>query len=220
MTGGGTEVLLFVFVLVWLVIALLKCCAKSSRERSEQRSTENERLRQLREQRRASRREQQVGGSGGSGTNGAVNSESAQGRSRPEPSAPPADITQSRLDVVKSNLFFRKLENADSVRTLSAVLAAANDRAVDYGEGNVISRTWRAAEGSVRRMVEGPSTQECCICLDGYEADETVCWSREDDCDHIFHDECILAWLKDNDECPLCRAKLVGHETGCDEEEA
>ena len=219
MTGGGTEVLLFVFVLVWLVIALLKCCAKSSRERSEQRSTENERLRQLREQRRASRREQQVGGSGGSGTNGAVNSESAQG-SRPEPSAPPADITQSRLDVVKSNLFFRKLENANSVRTLSAVLAAANDRAVDSGEGNVISRTWRAAEGSVRRMVEGPSTQECCICLDGYEADETVCWSREDDCDHIFHDECILAWLKDNDDCPLCRAKLVGHETGCDEEEA
>ena len=38
------------------------------------------------------------------------------------------------------------------------------------------------------------------------------CWSKEDDCDHIFHDECIMAWLNDNDDCPLCRAKLIHAE--------
>lgn len=217
MSGGGTEVLLFVFVLVWLVIALLKCCGKA---RSEQTWTEqqNERLAQVREERRAARQEAGNSGVGAGAANVSVQEATA---STPEPSAPPVDITQSRADVVKSNLFFRKLENADSVRTLSAVLAAANDRVGSDEEGNVIARTWRAAEGSVRRMVEGPSSHECCICLDGYEAGETVCWSKEDDCDHIFHDDCIMAWLNDNDDCPLCRAKLVGHgSTGGDEEEA
>ena len=216
MSGGGTEVLLFIFVLVWLVIALLKCCSKA---RSEQTWTEqqNERLAQVREERIAARRE--AGNSGAVGAGGANASAQEAIASAPEPSAPPVDITQSRIDVIKANLFFRKLENADSVRTLSAVLAAANDR-VGSGEGSVIARTWHAAEGSVRRMVEGPSTHECCICLDGYEAGESVCWSKEDECDHIFHEDCIMAWLKDNDDCPLCRAKLVGHGTRGDEEEA
>lgn len=216
MSGGGTEVLIFIFVFVWFIIALLKCCSKarSERTRTEQ---QNERLAQVREERIAARRE---AGNTGVGAGAANISAQEAIASTPGPSAPPVDFTQSRIDVVKAGLFFRKLENADSVRTLSAVLAAANDRVVDSGEGNVISRTWRAAEGSVRRMVEGPSTHECCICLGGYEAGEIVCWSKEDDCDHIFHDECILAWLKDNDDCPLCRAKLVGHGTGGDEEEA
>ena len=209
MSGAGVEGLVVLFVLIWLLIALCKCCAKCCREHSEQRRAENERLRQVREQRIAAR--QQNSGAGDTNASG-------QQASRPsvEPSAPP--ITQSRIDVVKANLFFRKLENADSVRTLSAVLAAANDRVDSQEEGNVIARTWRAAEGSVRRMVEGPSSHECCICLDGYEAGETVCWSKEDDCDHIFHEDCIMAWLNDNDDCPLCRAKLVGSEG--DEEEA
>jgi hypothetical protein len=163
MSGGGAEGLVVLFVSIWLIIALVKCCAKCCKEQAVQRA-ENERLRQLREERIAARR----------------NTANAPARAGTpadaEPSAPPAaaNITQSRVDVVKSNLFFRKLENADSVRTLSAVLAAANDRLESEEGGNVIARTWRAAEGSVRRMVEGPSSHECCICLDGYEAGETV----------------------------------------------
>mmetsp|Transcript_12022 Transcript_12022/g.20049 ORF Transcript_12022/g.20049 Transcript_12022/m.20049 type:complete len:218 (-) Transcript_12022:96-749(-) len=216
--SSGIEGLIVLFVFIWLIIAFVKCLTKCCKKYDEQRRAENERdnerLHRVREQRTAARRHQLQGGARA----GAANA-SAQAGTSVEPSAPPVDITQSRVDVVKSNLFFRELENADSVRTLSAVLAAANDRLAEE-EGNVIARTWRAAEGSVRRMVEGPSSHECCICLDGYEAGETVCWSKEDDCDHIFHEDCIMAWLNDNDDCPLCRAKLIQHGSGDEEEQA
>ncbi len=173
MSGAGIEVLIIAFVLIWLVIALFKCCAKPCAERDEQRRAENQRLRQLREQRVAARRlHQQVAAT--FQQQATANAPAQAAATTAEPSAPPIDITQSRVDLVKSNLFFRELEHADSVRTLSAVLAAANDRLTTEEEGNVIARTWRAAEGSVRRMVGGPSSHECCICLDGYEAGETV----------------------------------------------
>jgi len=68
---------------------------------------------------------------------------------------------------------------------------------------------------------------ECSICLDSYSSDDTICWAKDGGdppstlssanvfvnndtgCDHIFHKECIVAWLQDHDECPMCRRKVV-----------
>eukprot|EP00585_Thalassiosira_rotula_P010764 CAMPEP_0196134594 /NCGR_PEP_ID=MMETSP0910-20130528/3462_1 /TAXON_ID=49265 /ORGANISM="Thalassiosira rotula, Strain GSO102" /LENGTH=372 /DNA_ID=CAMNT_0041394557 /DNA_START=120 /DNA_END=1238 /DNA_ORIENTATION=+ len=67
---------------------------------------------------------------------------------------------------------------------------------------------------------------ECSICLDQYSPNDTICWAKDGGdpptlssasvslnndmgCDHIFHKECIVAWLQDHDECPLCRRKVV-----------
>ena len=230
--SAGVETLVTIFVLIWFVIVLFRCCVKcakcSEQAQQERDRAQSEQLRRLREERAAARREERR-------TNVASAQQVVQGVSVPspvaqgatvsttasasaagtaaadlEPSAPPLDEDTPRMRMIKSNLFFRELEHADSVRTLSIVLAAANDRYANSSEeGNVIARTWRAAETSVRRMVEGEGSHECCICLDGYEAGETVCWSKEDECDHIFHKDCIIAWLGDNDDCPLCRAKLI-----------
>jgi hypothetical protein len=50
---------------------------------------------------------------------------------------------------------------------------------------------------------------DCCICLDGYQPGETICLARTEECDHVFHKDCLLEWIKDHDCCPLCRAHLV-----------
>lgn len=91
------------------------------------------------------------------------------------------------------------------------LLAAANDRYEDTDKnGNVIARSWRSAEASVNKFVG--HKPECSICLCPYEDGETVCWAKNDECDHIFHEDCIVQWLVDHDECPLCRTNLLEYD--------
>ena len=43
---------------------------------------------------------------------------------------------------------------------------------------------------------------ECSICLDKFKKNNIV---NRLPCRHIFHQNCLRDWLKDNDTCPLCR---------------
>eukprot|EP00980_Cylindrotheca_fusiformis_P003419 scaffold763_cov98-Cylindrotheca_fusiformis.AAC.4 len=56
-------------------------------------------------------------------------------------------------------------------------------------------------------------SSECSICLELYKAGDTICVSKSPDCDHVFHEECISAWLSTNDHCPLCRVDLMNEST-------
>lgn len=49
------------------------------------------------------------------------------------------------------------------------------------------------------------SPRTCPICLDDYEGGDDICWSSNKKCHHAFHLDCMLAWLMNNDDCPLCR---------------
>ncbi|KAL3938401.1 MAG: hypothetical protein SGBAC_006682 [Bacillariaceae sp.] len=51
---------------------------------------------------------------------------------------------------------------------------------------------------------------ECCICLDHYEQGEIICASKSEECNHVFHKECLMDWMmKNNDRCPLCRVDFM-----------
>lgn len=133
-----------------------------------------------------------------------------------QPSAPSQDPELDRDSQIKSVLFSRKLGANESVSSLRSVLSATKEeyndatmRGAGGGGGskrgdNFISRSWKAASHSVRTL----SREECSICLDNYAKDDTVCWSKTEQCDHIFHEDCISTWLGDHDECPLCRNNL------------
>lgn len=55
------------------------------------------------------------------------------------------------------------------------------------------------------------SEEICCVCLDGYSEGDIICTPKQEDCDHVFHRECIHEWIKQNhDCCPLCRVVLIG----------
>lgn len=51
---------------------------------------------------------------------------------------------------------------------------------------------------------------ECCICLDKYEAGDTICASKNPECGHVYHKDCVMDWLmKNHNQCPLCRIDLL-----------
>jgi hypothetical protein len=43
----------------------------------------------------------------------------------------------------------------------------------------------------------------CAICLNDYAHGEIIQGSNN--CQHIFHAECIMKWLVKHQECPICR---------------
>jgi hypothetical protein len=52
----------------------------------------------------------------------------------------------------------------------------------------------------------------CAICLDSYHVGETVVWSNNTECQHAFHQECLLDYVclraihrEDEAPCPCCR---------------
>ncbi|XP_051115925.1 E3 ubiquitin-protein ligase ATL31-like [Andrographis paniculata] len=52
----------------------------------------------------------------------------------------------------------------------------------------------------------GKGALECAVCLNEFGDDETLRLLPK--CDHVFHPECIDAWLESHVTCPVCRANL------------
>lgn len=49
----------------------------------------------------------------------------------------------------------------------------------------------------------------CAICVVAYEAGDVICWSKNDQCHHCFHKECIQQWLLLHEDCPCCRLPFL-----------
>lgn len=51
---------------------------------------------------------------------------------------------------------------------------------------------------------------QCAVCIADYEVGDSVIWSTNDACPHVFHEDCILTWLsKGKRRCPCCRQFFV-----------
>jgi hypothetical protein len=114
---------------------------------------------------------------------------------------------EQRLEQIRNHLYLQTLDDDDV--NFANICKCAKDLYMmqeDEGRGNFLSRSWRAAESSVRIF----SKQECSICLDAYKSGETIALAKNaEDCMHLFHQDCIVEWLKNHNECPLCRADLM-----------
>jgi len=51
--------------------------------------------------------------------------------------------------------------------------------------------------------------RECPICWEPYEVGQKVCWSPNERCNHVFHADCMITWLMNKDDCPMCRCSWV-----------
>lgn len=59
------------------------------------------------------------------------------------------------------------------------------------------------------RQMMGDGKAECTICIDDMHlGDEATVLP----CNHWFHEECVVLWLKEHNTCPICRAPIEKHE--------
>ncbi|KAJ6735543.1 RING FINGER DOMAIN-CONTAINING [Salix purpurea] len=60
---------------------------------------------------------------------------------------------------------------------------------------------------TVKGLKIGKGSLECAVCLIEFEDDQTLRLIPK--CSHVFHPDCIDAWLTSHVTCPVCRANLV-----------
>ncbi|KAK3200337.1 hypothetical protein Dsin_023752 [Dipteronia sinensis] len=80
---------------------------------------------------------------------------------------------------------------------------AAAARGLDIA---VIEKFPTLVYSEVKVLKIGKGALECAVCLCEFEDDETLRLIPK--CDHVFHPECIDAWLSSHTTCPVCRANL------------
>lgn len=51
---------------------------------------------------------------------------------------------------------------------------------------------------------------QCSVCMEDFVLDESV---NKLPCDHHYHNQCIVTWLKLHGTCPVCRKDLNGEDT-------
>jgi hypothetical protein len=57
---------------------------------------------------------------------------------------------------------------------------------------------------TIRKKV--PIKSECSVCSDDLEENE---FGIVPECKHVFHEECLLEWIKRKNTCPICRQSII-----------
>lgn len=59
--------------------------------------------------------------------------------------------------------------------------------------------------------MDGWKLESCAICLEAYQENDSVSYSKHQNCSHAFHTKCILNWLQDEyrNDCPCCRSEYI-----------
>lgn len=65
---------------------------------------------------------------------------------------------------------------------------------------------------AVKDLKIGKGALECAVCLSEFEDCDALRLLPK--CDHVFHPDCIDAWLASHVTCPVCRAKLAPADGG------
>ncbi|KAF8648856.1 hypothetical protein HU200_064557 [Digitaria exilis] len=81
---------------------------------------------------------------------------------------------------------------------------------IDRGRSSKRARADATTEAIEQGLVHvagaSRSGEDCPVCLQDFNADETL---RAMPCAHAFHYHCISQWLRRNASCPLCRHQLL-----------
>lgn len=103
-------------------------------------------------------------------------------------------------------------ETSNKEETVSDLSAVASQRQESPKESLRNLFQARGGGGGILKGL-GMSTLEnydlCAICLEGYKEKDEICSSRNKMCPHNFHLDCMVSWLMNHDECPICRLPFL-----------
>eukprot|EP00978_Attheya_sp_CCMP212_P001670 scaffold3445_cov57-Attheya_sp.AAC.2 len=117
---------------------------------------------------------------------------------------------EARVTLIEKSLITIVVDDADSVGSMQNMISVAKGIAEETEDkrGNFLSRSWRSASSSVRSLKSKPT---CAICLENYGIGDSVSLAKTDQCDHVYHSQCIGEWLANHDDCPLCRTVILNN---------
>ncbi|KAJ9562863.1 hypothetical protein OSB04_008023 [Centaurea solstitialis] len=62
-----------------------------------------------------------------------------------------------------------------------------------------------------KKQPEEDDDKKCVVCLEDFEAKEVVMVTP---CNHMFHEDCIVPWVKSHGRCPVCRFSFYEEKHG------
>ena len=118
---------------------------------------------------------------------------------------------RARAKLVRSHLVVREWQADDYASSTDA--SSGNEMTVDRDdnsredESSGQCHSCAVAEGgeSCSSLDEEETNDTCAICLAPFAHSDNVCESNNDSCVHVFHETCMVSWLKKQNECPVCR---------------
>jgi hypothetical protein len=128
-----------------------------------------------------------------------------QERSRQEE----ASKKQWKLETARREMIINNATMRKRRRTID--IAYGDDEDTDSSNDQDRERaSLEKSDGDERHViVEGYSALSCPICLDAFDRDDVITWSKELRCQHVYHANCLNPWLMENDDCPICRTSLI-----------
>ncbi|GMG99697.1 hypothetical protein Nepgr_001537 [Nepenthes gracilis] len=89
---------------------------------------------------------------------------------------------------------------------------SATPRSTSYGLRTSVVETFPKFAYSEAEGRGGAMASECVVCLGTFEENETLRLIPK--CGHVFHAQCVDAWLIWHATCPYCRANLLPQPAG------
>jgi hypothetical protein len=124
-----------------------------------------------------------------------------------------------RFEVISCGTIIKTIKQSSRCLSQNHQMTQQNDvesaisEACDGHEMQSMKRTHHAVKHqdsgiSIETSDSGNAIQ-CHICLDDFIVGDEVRTSKNSDCRHLFHNDCIMLWLKSKDHCPVCRQDFL-----------
>ncbi|KAG2695475.1 hypothetical protein I3760_07G014400 [Carya illinoinensis] len=106
------------------------------------------------------------------------------------------------------SIYIRHCTNGETANSVRARVLSGRGAAATRGLDPAVIETFPTlVYSAVKGLKIGKGALECAVCLNEFEDNEKLRLIPK--CDHVFHPECIDAWLASHTTCPVCRANLV-----------
>lgn len=95
----------------------------------------------------------------------------------------------------------------DSLAASAAAAVGGRSRRQRGLDSGILETFPTLVYSEVKEHKIGKGALECAICLNEFEDEDTIRLLPK--CDHVFHQECIDAWLATHVTCPVCRTNYA-----------